>query len=141
MIQMTNMMDIKLEAHFRRIEANQSALMTAIHQLSQQMDPTSTDKPSLPAQSIISPLVQATITTVRQEKHVTVQIQEMESYVQEMEHSAPSNEMKPGKHVVLQRTMVSWVHRCWHAAIQSNWMSGMIMVGYGPNRMRRLGIG
>ena len=83
-------------------------------------------------------------------QRVTIQVQEVdqvkevESHVQEMEHSAPrSVNMESGKHVVLQRTMVPWVHRCWHAAaIQSDWMmSGMIMVGCGPNRMRRLGVG
>ena len=72
------------------------------------------------------------------------QVKEMESYVQEIEYSAPrSVKMKPGKHVILQRTMVPWVHRCWHAAIiQSDWiMSGMIMVGCEANKMRRLGVG
>ena len=75
-----------------------------------------------------------------QATQVTVQVQEVDQ-VKEMEHSAPSSEMEPGKHVVLQRTMVSWVHRCWHAAIQSDWMSGMTLVECGPNRMSRLGIG
>ena len=71
----------------------------------------------------------------------TVQVQEVDQ-VKEMEHSAPSSVIESGKHVFLQRTMVPWVHRCWHAAIQSDWMiDGMIMVGCGTNRMRRLGVG
>ena len=70
------------------------------------------------------------------------QVKEVESHVQEMEHSAPKSvKMKSGKHVILQRIMVSWVHRCWHVAIQFDWMNGMIMVGCGPNRMHRLGVG
>ena len=75
-------------------------------------------------------------------QRVTMQVQEV-NQVKEMEHSAPSSEMEPGKHVVLQHTMISWVHRCWHATIiQSDWMmSGMIMVKCEANEMRRLGVG
>ena len=76
-------------------------------------------------------------------QRVTIQVQEVDQ-VKEMEHSAPSSgKTKPGKHVFLQRTMVPWMHRCWHAAaIQSDWMiDEMIMIGCGTNRMRRLGVG
>ena len=67
------------------------------------------------------------------------QVNEMESYVQEMEHSAPS------KHVVLKRTAPwDWMTTPldWHAIIP--W-DGMIMMNkmvlLGVDGMRRLGIG
>ena len=70
--------------------------------------------------------------------------------MQEVEHIL-SVEIKPGKHVVLQRTkscvkLVAWewlvVMYCWHAVNQWNELTmkdGMIMVK--PNGMPRIGIG
>ena len=150
MIMISVMMDTKLEAYFDKFnqQRQQSNPIPTI-----ETSRRNTSQPATPAKKKRNQKTRkhykkkkAQAQAQAQASHVKIQVQEVESYVQEMEHSAPrSVKMEPGKHVVLQR-MGAWdrvalVHRCWHAAIQSDWMNGMIMFGCGPNRMHRLGVG
>ena len=94
------MMDAKLEAHSRRIEANQSEPMRAIHQLSQQINPIPTPsvqpithqkkKRNQRTREHYKKKAKAQVQVQAQATHVTTQVQEMDQ-VKEMEHSALSN--------------------------------------------------
>ena len=94
---MTHMMNTKLKAHSRRIEANQSNIITAIYHLSQQIKPTNQPSQFPPSQSIISSPVQATTTTVWQE----IRVEEVRffdpEYQQEQGFTGPV--INTGKHV------------------------------------------
>ena len=65
---------------------------------------------------------------------VTVQIQEVD-HIQEVNSLGAWN--KPGKHVVLQSVR-------WYTVVQSDWITmvaGIMIIKYGVNRIRRLGVG
>ena len=79
--------------------------------------------------------------------HVTVQVQEVDqSHVQEVDYVPKVRvcvKKTPSNHVVLKRS-VQWICTSLYTVIQSDWMAmvaGMMIIEYGVNRMRRLGVG